>query len=100
MNPYQRLAAAVILRAVRDMCVYGADNTTAPNAREHKHAVIWLVSSRSSHWFDFAELSQSRILHKTKWTDYAQELLKSSPLTDRQREVLTEGVAILCEPDA
>jgi len=93
MDGYRRLALAVILRAVRDMCRHGAKNTTAPSDSEHKQAIIWLASTRATKWFDLVDMSQADVLWRSNWTQHAQELLDTVDMAHRQRTVLTQAVA-------
>jgi len=92
MDGYRRLALAVILRAVRDMCRHGARNTTAPTDLEHKQATIWLASTRATKWFDLVDMSQGDVLWRSEWPQYAEKLLETAQMTDGQRKVLTEGI--------
>ena len=66
MSGTRYLALAVVLRALRDMQNHGAKITTAPTAKEHLDAIVWLGSSRAAVWFEAAEIDQLNVLREQK----------------------------------
>lgn len=78
----RRLCAAVLQRAVVD----------AKNG--NVEAICWLASSKAEMWFDLLDFSQSSLLMKSGWIDWAQVALESK-LTDNQYALLVDTLDYL-----
>ena len=94
MSAARCLALAVVLRALRDMQNHGAKITTAPTAKEHLDASVWLGSSRAAVWFEAAEIDQLNVLRDNDWVTYTEAVLKDQELKLEVREMLEDVVKV------
>lgn len=78
----RRLCAAVVQRAVVD--------AQSGDAK----AIAWLASGQAALWLDTLEMSQSSLLLKSGWLDWAAVALEGD-LSDNQREVIEQTVSYL-----
>lgn len=76
-TPYadRRLCAAVVHRAFEDA------------KRGDVQAIVWLASTQAEQWLDILDMSQSSLLLKSGWIDWAEVALEER-LTRNQRAVL------------
>lgn len=73
--PERRLCAAVVHRAVED-----ARNGSV-------EAICWLASRQAEQWLDLLDMSQSKLLLRSGWIDWAAVALDAKLSVD-QRDLL------------
>ena len=99
---YQALAAAVVLRAAKEMRGEGGRASKEGHLRYDKawlriEATVWLASRGATRWFDCCGLEQKYALGKMRWSSHAQELLEegSAHLSPAKIQVLERGLDAL-----
>lgn len=79
----RRLCAAVVHRAVADA------------QRGDAKAIAWLASGQAALWFDTLDMSQSALLLKSGWIDWASVALEDTTLPAPVRETIEETLDYL-----
>jgi hypothetical protein len=94
------VAVAVVERAVLDLAGRGVGGAIACRTltwNDYVKAVMWLVSSRATVWFDILSLNQGRCLLSIDWPEHALELLMDSRanLSEEEEQLLQHGIVKL-----
>jgi hypothetical protein len=99
---YQALAAAVVLRAAKEMRGERGRASKEGHLRYDRawrriEATVWLASKGATRWFDCCGLEQDYALGKMRWSTHAQGLLedKSICLGHERTRVLELGLDVL-----
>jgi hypothetical protein len=99
MDGVNRLVSAMILQAIKDMRARPEPGAARPILEQRTTAILWLVSTRATRWFDCVGINQVAALERVGWEAEAEELLDDPVLRLKpaERRLLRDGICHLAK---